>query len=236
LWVSHEVRFEQCGSHCCVWVRPDMPDAMLLYHLIRGTIGCCIGCCDAVHLHKEKFVLGRETERFNSKTFQRFWYSGWESDQRVVLMLYNGRHHAKHYKEWRGQHADRFVQNFLPAHAPELSVSEWAWKLTERTCLQEPRLLATGTRGCRTAVCCLAPLVMGIFEEQRNIVTCKLLLISSYVYWLSISYSPFSGKHSKFLTTLARFYASLVFLIVHRSLRSCVARRGGPCCLISSGA
>ena len=139
LWASHEVHFQQHGSHCRMWVRPDTVDPMLLHHSTRGSTGYS----GSVRLRDGKFVVRRGADRFNGKTFQislkRLWHSSWQSGQRVVVILDNARyHHAKHHKEWREQHTARFVPDFLPSYGPGLSPSEWVWNLRRRSCLHNP--------------------------------------------------------------------------------------------------
>jgi transposase len=47
----------------------------------------------------------------------------------VVVIADNSRyHHARLYREWREQGADRFALDFLPPNSPELNPTERLWQ------------------------------------------------------------------------------------------------------------
>jgi len=56
--------------------------------------------------------------------------------RKMVLITDNAKyHHAKLHREWREEHADRFVLYFLPPYSPDLNPVELVWKLVRRICL-----------------------------------------------------------------------------------------------------
>jgi len=56
--------------------------------------------------------------------------------RRVVVITDNARyHHARLHRNWREEHADRFVLDYLPPYSPDLNPIERVCKLTRRKCL-----------------------------------------------------------------------------------------------------
>jgi transposase len=115
LWAIDEVRFEQHGSACRMWVPPELKAPVLLHHPTRDG----------------KFVYSREEGRFNADTFFAFM----KKLQRaaVVLILDNVRYHqASLHREWRDKNRKRVSLEFMPPYSPELNSIERVWKLTRR--------------------------------------------------------------------------------------------------------
>jgi transposase len=133
LWAIDEVRFEQHGTACRMWVPPEIKDPVLLHHPTRDGIGYF----DAVRIRDGKFVYGREEERFNADTFFTFLKKlrrvACHAGRRVVLIVDNVRyHHASLHRKWRNKCQKRFVLLFMPPYSPELNPIERVWKLTRR--------------------------------------------------------------------------------------------------------
>jgi len=63
-----EVRFQQHGSRCRMWVPPETGDPVSLPHPTHRSIGCF----GAVRLRDGKFFFQREENRFNAQTFLGF--------------------------------------------------------------------------------------------------------------------------------------------------------------------
>ena len=57
------------------------------------------------------------------------------SRQLVVITDHARYHHARLHRNWREEHANRFVLDSLPPYSPDLNPSERVWKLTRRQCL-----------------------------------------------------------------------------------------------------
>lgn len=64
LWALEEVRFEQHGSACRMWVPTEVTDQVLLHHPTRKGIGCL----GAVQIQDGKFICHREEDRFMGKS------------------------------------------------------------------------------------------------------------------------------------------------------------------------
>ena len=128
-----EVRFQQHGSRCRMWVPPEIKDPVLLHHPTRRSVGYF----GAVRLRDGKGVFRREEDKFNAMTFLSFLKHlrlvSAHSGRRVVVIIDNARyHHAALHKEYRAQNPDRFSLEFLPPYSPELNPIERLWKLTRR--------------------------------------------------------------------------------------------------------
>ena len=100
LWALDEVRFEQHGSACRMWVAPEIKDPVLLHHPTREGIGYF----GAVRIRDGKFVYSREVKRFNAETFFTFLKKlrrlSSHAGRRVVLILDNVRcHHARLHRK-----------------------------------------------------------------------------------------------------------------------------------------
>src|SRR5208337_5310152 len=65
VWAVDEVRFEQHGSACRMWIPPEVTDPVLLHHPTRKGIGYF----GAVRIRDGKFIYCREEESFNGETF-----------------------------------------------------------------------------------------------------------------------------------------------------------------------
>jgi len=133
LWALDEVRFEQHGSACRMWVAPEIKDPVLLHHPTREGIGYF----GAVRIRDGKFVYSREVKRFNAETFFTFLKKlrrlSSHAGRRVVLILDNVRyHHASLHRTWRDKCRKRFALEFMPPDSPELNPVERVWKLTRR--------------------------------------------------------------------------------------------------------
>lgn len=128
-----EVRFQQHGSRCCMWVPPEIKDPVLLHHPThRG-----VGYFGAVRLRDGKCVFRREEEKFNAMTFFSFLkylrLVSSHSGRRVVVIIDNARyHHAALHKDYRSRSQDKFSLEFLPPYSPELNPIERLWKLIRR--------------------------------------------------------------------------------------------------------
>ena len=133
LWALDEVRFEQHGSACRMWVPPEVKDPVLLHHPTRKGIGYF----GAVRIRDGKFVYSREDQRFNADTFFAFLKKlrrlSSRAGRRVVVILDNVRyHHARLHRTWRDSCQKSFALLFMPPYSPELNPVERVWKLTRR--------------------------------------------------------------------------------------------------------
>jgi hypothetical protein len=125
LWAMYEVRLQQHGSRCRMWVPPENRDPLNLHHPTHRSIGNF----GAVRLSDGKFVFLREENRFNAQTFLGFLQNlrcvSGETRRRVILIADNARyHHAKMLQGWRDQQGESFELDFLPPHSPELNPRE----------------------------------------------------------------------------------------------------------------
>jgi transposase len=136
LWATDEVHFQQHGSRCQMWIPPEIKDPVLLHAPTRRSVGYF----GAVRVRDGKFQFCRETDKFNGATFFAFMKSlrrtSIRTGRRVVVITDNAKyHHARLHKQWREEHADDFVLDYLPPYSPELNPIERVWKLTRRRCL-----------------------------------------------------------------------------------------------------
>lgn len=128
-----EVRFQQHGSRCRMWVPPEIKAPVLLHHPTRRGVGYF----GAVRLRDGKCVFRREEEKFNAMTFLSFLKHlrlvSSHSRRRVVVIIDNARyHHAALHKDYRSRNQDKFSLEFLPPYSPELNPIERLWKLIRR--------------------------------------------------------------------------------------------------------
>ena len=128
-----EVRFQQHGSRCRMWVPPEIKDPVLLHHPTRRGVGYF----GAVRLRDGKCVFRREEAKFNAMTFLSFLKHlrlvSCHSKRRVVVIIDNARyHHAALHKDYRSRNQDKFSLEFLPPYSPELNPIERLWKLIRR--------------------------------------------------------------------------------------------------------
>jgi transposase len=135
VWAIDEVRFQQHGSRCRMWIAPEEKDPVLLHEPTRKSLGYF----GAVRLRDGKFVYRREDNKFNGETFFEFLKklrkASCQSGKKVVVISDNARyHHAKLHKDYRDQCATRFALDFLPPYSPDLNPIERVWKLTRRCC------------------------------------------------------------------------------------------------------
>jgi len=132
LWAMDEVRFQQHGSRCRMWIPPEIRDPVLLHYPTRKSVGYW----GAVRLRDGRFVYRREPDRFNAQTCQGFLaqlHRVSRGRRRVVVITDNARyHHATLHLPWRQERAPRFTLDFLPPYSPELNPAERVWKLTRR--------------------------------------------------------------------------------------------------------
>ncbi len=136
LWATDEVHFQQHGSRCQMWIPPEVKDPVLLHSPTWRSVGYFA----AVRLRDGKFLVCRETDKFNGASFwsfmKTFRYSSIRSSRRVIVITDNAKyHHALLHKEWREDHVENFCLDFLPPYSPELNPIERVWKLTRRRCL-----------------------------------------------------------------------------------------------------
>jgi transposase len=136
LWATDEVHFQQHGSRCRMWIPPEIKDPVLFHAPTRKSVGYF----GAVRLRDGKFFYRREEDRFNAETFLQFLIEfkrhSLHNRRRVVVISDNANYHrAAYHRQWRENHAERFVLDFLPPYSPELNPIERVWKLTRRLCL-----------------------------------------------------------------------------------------------------
>jgi hypothetical protein len=125
LWAIDEVHFQQHGSRCQMWIPPETKDPVLLHHPTRRSVDYF----GAVRLRDGKFFFLRETDKFNGATFFVFLKAlhrvSTAGPGRVVVITDNARyHHARLHRDWREQHADRFLLDYLPPYSPDLNPIE----------------------------------------------------------------------------------------------------------------
>jgi len=130
-----EVRFEQHGTRCRMWIPPEDRDPVLLHPPTKKSVAYY----GAVRLRDGRFVYRRCETRFNGGTFFEFMRYLRQvtapATGRTVVIADNARyHHAVLHEDWREACADRFALHFLPPYSPELNPIERVWKLTRRTC------------------------------------------------------------------------------------------------------
>ncbi|MGA2076089.1 MAG: transposase [Terriglobia bacterium] len=97
-----EVHFQQYGSRCRMWVPPETQDPVLLHYPTRRSVGYF----GAVRLRDGKFLLQRETDKFNALTCWKFLQhlqaASTRTGRRVVVITDNAKyHHARLHREWR---------------------------------------------------------------------------------------------------------------------------------------
>lgn len=136
LWALDEVHFCQYGSRCRMWIPPEIKNPVLRHFPGRKSVGYF----GAVRLRDGLFVGMREPDKFNAQTFHDFMKklleAGSAAGCKMVLITDNAKyHHAKLHREWREEHADRFVLDYLPPYSPDLNPVERVWKLLRRNCL-----------------------------------------------------------------------------------------------------
>jgi transposase len=128
-----EVRFQQHGSSCRMWVPPEIKEPVLLHHPTHRSVGYF----GAVRLRDGKCVFRREEEKFNAMTFLSFLKHlrlvSSHSGRRVVVIIDNARyHHSALHKDYRSRNQGKFSLEFLPPYSPELNPIERLWKLVRR--------------------------------------------------------------------------------------------------------
>ena len=133
VWAVDEVRFEQHGSACRMWVPPEIADPVLLHHPTRKGVGYF----GAVRIRDGKFLYCREDESFNGETFFSFLKKlrrvSCHACRHVVVILDNVKyHHARLHLEWREKSQGHMTLEFMPPYSPELNPIERVWKLTRR--------------------------------------------------------------------------------------------------------
>ena len=133
-----EVRFQQYGSRCRMWVPPEVKDPVLLHHPTRKSVGYFGAVC----LRDGKFLFAREANRFDALTvwafLQRLQRRICQSRRRVVVIADNAKyHHAKLHQPWRQAHDGQFGLDYLPSYSPDLNPIERVWKLTRKLCTHD---------------------------------------------------------------------------------------------------
>ncbi len=102
-----EVRFQQQGSSCRMWIPPEIRDPVLLHYPTRKSVGYW----GAVHLRDGRFDYRRETDSFNAQTCQDFLAQLRQTTsqcrgRRTVVIADNAKyHHAKLHELWRQRQA-----------------------------------------------------------------------------------------------------------------------------------
>ena len=119
-----------------MWIPPETKDPILLHHPTRRSVGYF----GAVRLRDGRFHFCREADKFNGVTFFEFMKglrrTSIRTGRRVVVITDNAKyHHARLHRQWREEHADDFVLDYLPPYSPELNPIERVWKLTRRLCV-----------------------------------------------------------------------------------------------------
>lgn len=119
-----------------MWIPPEIKDPVVRHFPSRKSVGYF----GAVRLRDGLFVATREPDKFNAKSFHNFmkklFVVGFTARRKMILITDNAKyHHAKLHREWRDEHAERFVLYFLPPYSPDLNPVERVWKLVRRTCL-----------------------------------------------------------------------------------------------------
>ena len=86
-----EVRFQQHGSRCRMWVPPETRDPVIFHHPTHRSVGYF----GAVRLSDGKFVFQREETCFNAQTFlgflQNLRLDSGETGRRVMVITDNAR-------------------------------------------------------------------------------------------------------------------------------------------------
>ena len=119
-----------------MWIPPEIKDPVVRHFPGRKSVGYF----GAVRLRDGLFVAMREPDKFNAQSFHNFMEKllvvGSTAGRKMVLITDNAKyHHAKLHREWREEHANRFVLYFLPPYSPDLNPVERVWKLIRRICL-----------------------------------------------------------------------------------------------------
>jgi transposase len=119
-----------------MWIPPEIKDPVVRHFPGRKSVGYF----GAVRLKDGLFVAMREPDKFNAQSFHNFMEKllvvGSTEGRKMVLITDNAKyHHAKLHREWREEHANRFVLYFLPPYSPDLNPVERVWKLVRRICL-----------------------------------------------------------------------------------------------------
>jgi len=119
-----------------MWIPPEVKDPVVRHFPGRKNVGYF----GAVRLRDGLFVATREPDKFNAQSFHNFMEKllvvGSTEGRKMVLITDNAKyHHAKLHREWREEHADRFILYFLPPYSPDLNPVERVWKLVRRICL-----------------------------------------------------------------------------------------------------
>jgi len=160
MWAIDEVRFQQHGSRCRMWVAPEEKDPVLLHEPTRRSVGYFGG----IRLRDGKFIYRREEDKFNAETFLSFLKklrkASCHSGKKVVVITDNARyHHATMHKEYRDSCSARFLLDFLPPYSPELNPIERVWKLTRRCCTHNVHFPSLNS---------IVDAVEGTFDQWRN--------------------------------------------------------------------
>ena len=119
-----------------MWIPPEIKDPVVRHFPGRKSVGYF----GAVRLRDGLFVAMREPDKFNAQSFHNFMEKllvvGSTEGRKMVLIKDNAKYHyAKLHREWREEHANRFVLYFLPPYSPDLNPVERVWKLVRRICL-----------------------------------------------------------------------------------------------------
>ena len=101
-----------------------------------------VGYFGVVRLRDGKFFFYSEKDKFNGVTFFVFLKALYRvsttGSRRVVVIADNARYHyARLYRNWREEHVNRLVLDYLPLYSLDLNKIERVWKLTRRQCLHK---------------------------------------------------------------------------------------------------
>jgi transposase len=128
-WAIDEVHFQQHGSRCRMWIAPETKDPVLLHHPTRRS-----GLLWRGSASRRQVLLpsrNRQVQRRHLFVFLKDLYpASTTGPRRVVVITDNARyHHARLHRDWREEHTDKLVLDYLPPYSPDLNPIERVWKL-----------------------------------------------------------------------------------------------------------
>ncbi len=116
LWGMDEVRFQQDGTRCRMWVPPGVRGPVLLHAWTHQSVGYG----GAVRLRDGKMIYWREEAMFNkvscTQFLHQFYRVSTRGPRRAVVISDNAQyHHARLHKVWRQEVSPQFELSRLPA-------------------------------------------------------------------------------------------------------------------------